>query len=104
MANAPQDAGAAPADQDTDSDTITITTNPDGSYSVSVSGDDDAAPGDSGDGPQTVKTVAEVLALVHQELTENDDPQQAWNAEASTRDASGQRGSAPTGPGPVTSL
>lgn len=71
-------------------ETITITCNDDGSYNVKSTEDDSGAVDQPLD--QTVKSVDEVLQLVRQELgDDSQDPAQAWNAEASQRDATGQR-------------
>jgi hypothetical protein len=69
---------------------ITITENQDGSYTVQSTED----PGEpaQGDRPlnQTVQTVAEVLQLVRQELSDDqDDGQQAWASESAKRGPSG---------------
>jgi hypothetical protein len=76
-------------------ETITIECLPGGGYHVTSTEDSDAGPGDK---PldQTVQSVDEVLQLVQQELSDDEqDPQAAWAAEAQTRGPDGTRGSAP---------
>lgn len=71
-------------------ETITIKCNDDGTYTVTETEDDQSA----SDQPinQTVKSVDEVLQLVQQALSDDDqDPQQAWNEEAAARDQAAQQ-------------
>lgn len=88
--------------------TIIITCEDDGTYTVEIQEDAEhqAAEKAAGmtqddDGPKTVKSVDEVLAIVQQELSEkygdNEAAEaQAWNSEAAGRDEQGYR--KPAGP------
>ena len=106
---AAQAAPAAPGGEGSPGgDVITITVNGDGTFTVSTQSSDND-PNDPADQPQTLNSVAQVLAAVKAELTEPDanggsvaNPG-AWNAAAATRDSSGKRpkGAGPSGsPGP----
>ena len=91
--------------------TIIITCEDDGTYTVEVQEDAQhqaaekaAGMTEDDDGPKTVQSVDEVLAIVQQELSETygDDEAaeaQAWNSEAASRDAQGYRK-----PGPAMSM
>lgn len=83
--------------------TITIVCEDDGSYTVTVQEDAEhqaaeqaAGMTEDDDGPKTVQSVDEVLAIVQQELSEKygDDEgaeAQAWDQEAAARDDTGYR-------------
>lgn len=75
---------------------VTITDNGDGSYSVSCDdGDDSGSAEDQDSQPQTAKGIPAALKLAAQMLQGGGNPATAWNAEASTRDASGMPSSTP---------
>lgn len=81
--------------------TIIITREDDGTYTVEVQEDAQhqaaeraAGMTEDNDGPKTVKSVDEVLAIVQQELSEDygdDEGAEAWNQEAAARDEAGYR-------------
>lgn len=73
--------------------TIIIRCNEDKTYTVEVQEDAEQAAGmTEDDGPKTVQSVDEVLAIVQQELAEKyDEGAEAWNQEAASRDDAGYR-------------
>lgn len=89
--------------------TITIVCEDDGSYTVTIDESPEhqqaemaAGMGQDDDGPKSVRSVEEVLAIVQEELSEpRADDQAAWAEEAAERDEQGYRR---PGAGPMMSM